>query len=230
MPRILIVDDHPIFRMGMEELLNQEEDFAVCAVAEDISSARKALKDMHPDMAIVDISLAQDNGLDLVKEIAGGKAPIPVLVLSMHDESVWAERAIRSGARGYVMKKEASETIVLAIRNILSGKIHVSASMMSHLLDKFQVNPDCQGAPTADILTDRELEVFRLIGQGLSTREISTRMNLSIKTIGTYRDRIKQKLCLKSAVELTRRAVLWTEKECFGDNSPEDVGKFPTDF
>ena len=230
MPRILIVDDHPIFRMGMEELLNQEEDFSVCAVAEDISSARKALKDMYPDMAIVDISLAQDNGLDLVKEIAGGKTPIPVLVLSMHDESVWAERAIRSGARGYVMKKEASETIIYAIRNILNGKIHVSSTMMSYLLDKFQVNPDCQGAPTTEILTDRELEVFRLIGRGLSTREISARMNLSIKTIGTYRDRIKQKLCLKSAVELTRRAVIWTEKECFGDNSAEDVGKFPTDF
>lgn len=230
MARILIVDDHPIFRMGMEELLNQEEDFSVCAVAEDISSARKALKEVNPDLAIVDISLAQDNGLDLVKEIAGSKMPLPVLVLSMHDESVWAERAIRSGARGYVMKKEASETIILAIRNILSGKIHVSAAMMSYLLGKFQVNPDCQGAPTADILTDRELEVFRLIGKGLSTREISARMNLSIKTIGTYRDRIKQKLCLKSAVELTRRAVLWTEKECFGETSSEDVRKFPTDF
>lgn len=237
MARILIVDDHPIFRMGMEELLNQEVDFSVCAVAEDIRSARKALRETRPDLAIIDISLAHENGLDLVKEISAETNAIPVLVLSMHDESVWAERAIRSGARGYVMKKEASETIILAIRNILSGRMHVSTNMMSNLLDKFQKHPDCQGAPTADILTDREFEVFRLIGQGLSTREISEQMNLGIKTIGTYRDRIKQKLCLKSAAELTHRAVLWTEKECFGKKNVEQsvnpfpgVSKFPTDF
>jgi DNA-binding NarL/FixJ family response regulator len=223
--------------MGMTELLNQEEDFSVCAVAEDIRSARKALAESSPDLAIVDISLAQENGLDLVKEISAEAGAIPVLVLSMHDESVWAERAIRSGARGYVMKKEASETIILAIRDILNGRIHISAPMMSSLLNKFQKHPDCQGAPTADILTDREFEVFRLIGQGLSTREISIQMRLGIKTIGTYRDRIKQKLNLKSAAELTHRAVLWTEKECFGKKNTDpsvspfpDVGKFPTDF
>jgi DNA-binding NarL/FixJ family response regulator len=229
MPRILIVDDHPIFRMGMEELLNQEEDFTVCAVAEDIRSARRALAEKRPDMAIIDISLAQENGLDLVKEIASEGRGVLVLVLSMHDESVWAERAIRAGARGYVMKKEASESIILAVRNILNGKIHVSPSMMAHLLDKFQVNPDCQGGQSEEVLTDRELEVFRLIGQGLSTRDIAERMKLSIKTIGTYRDRIKQKLCLKSAVELTRRAVLWTEKESFSKNDPGTVRETPTD-
>ena len=229
MPKILIVDDHPIFRMGMEELLNQEEDFTVCAVAEDIRSARKALAEKRPDMAIIDISLAQENGLDLVKEIASEGSGVLVLVLSMHDESVWAERAIRAGARGYVMKKEASESIILAVRNILNGKIHVSPSMMAHLLDKFQVNPDCQGGQSEEVLTDRELEVFRLIGQGLSTRDIAERMKLSIKTIGTYRDRIKQKLCLKSAVELTRRAVLWTEKENFSKKDPDAVRETPTD-
>jgi DNA-binding NarL/FixJ family response regulator len=230
MPKILIVDDHPIFRMGMEELLNQEEDFIVCAVAEDIRSARKALAEKRPDMAIIDISLAQENGLDLVKEIASEGSGVLVLVLSMHDESVWAERAIRAGARGYVMKKEASESIIMAVRNILSGKIHVSPSMMAHLLDKFQVNPDCQGVQTEEVLTDRELEVFRLIGQGLSTRAIAERMKLGIKTIGTYRDRIKQKLCLKSAVELTRRAVLWTEKENFSKKDPDPVRDTPTDL
>lgn len=230
MPKILIVDDHPIFRMGMEELLNQEEDFIVCAVAEDIRSARKALAEKRPDMAIIDISLAQENGLDLVKEIASEGSGVLVLVLSMHDESVWAERAIRAGARGYVMKKEASESIIMAVRNILSGKIHVSPSMMAHLLDKFQVNPDCQGVQTEEVLTDRELEVFRLIGQGLSTRAIAERMRLGIKTIGTYRDRIKQKLCLKSAVELTRRAVLWTEKENFSKKDSDAVRETPTDL
>jgi len=215
MKNILIVDDHPIFRMGMKELLNQEDDFSVCAVAENITGARKALRDHQPDLAIIDISLSEENGLDLVKEIAAGPCRLPVLVLSLHDESVWAERAIRAGARGYVMKKEASESVISAIRNILDGKIHVSADMMAHLLDKFQVNPDGRGAPTVDVLTDRELEVFRLIGSGLATREIASRMNLGIKTIGTYRDRIKQKLCIKNAAELTRRAVLWIEKEHF---------------
>jgi len=216
MTNILIVDDHPIFRMGMQELLNQEADFSVCAVAKDIAEARKALREHALDLAIIDISLAQENGLDLVKEISTHYSTLPVLVLSLHDESVWAERAIRAGARGYVMKKEASESVIAAIRNIIQGKIHVSPDMMAHLLDKFQVNPERQGAPTVEVLTDRELEVFRLIGSGLATREIAARMKLGIKTIGTYRDRIKQKLCIKNAAELTRRAVLWIEKEHFG--------------
>ena len=219
MKKILIVDDHPIFRMGMKELLNQEDDLTVSGVAEDFASARRSLSEDLPDLAIIDISLAEENGLDLVKEISLNYSGLPVLVLSLHDESVWAERAIRAGARGYVMKKEASESVISAIRNIFAGKIHVSPDMMAHLLDKFQGNPDAQGAPTVDILTDRELEVFRLIGSGLSTREIADRMKLGIKTIGTYRDRIKQKLCIKSAAELTRHAVLWKEKEHFG--SPE---------
>ncbi len=211
--RILIVDDHPIFRMGMAELLNQEDDFEVCAVAEDIVSARKAIVEFDPDLAIIDIALAGDNGLDLVKEITVGNKCIHILVLSMHDESVWAERAIRAGAKGYIMKREASETVISALRNIVDGKIHVSANMLTRMLDKFHVKPDSPGAPTVDLLTDRELEVFRLIGAGLATREVATRMNLGVKTVGTYRDRIKQKLCIKTSAELSRRAVLWTERE-----------------
>ncbi len=224
MQKIMIVDDHPIFRMGMAELLNQEEDFSVCAVAEDIIGARKALREDEPDMAIIDITLTKDNGLDLVKEIAASNNPIPMLVLSMHDESVWAERAIRAGARGYIMKKEASESVITALRNISKGRIHVSDNMMAILLDKLQVNPSSQGAPTEEVLTDRELEVFRLIGLGLSTREIADRMHLGVKTIGTYRDRIKHKLCIRSASELTRRAVLWTENSQSGTLDPDDVG------
>ncbi|MBU0960447.1 MAG: response regulator transcription factor [Proteobacteria bacterium] len=218
--KILIVDDHPIFRMGMKELINQAEDFTVCAVAADIFEARKALAAEAPDMAIIDISLAEDNGLELVKEISGSDKNIPVLVLSMHDESVWAERAIRAGARGYVMKREASESVISALRNIRAGRIHASSNMVALLLDKLQVNPNCKGVSTVDILTDRELEVFRLIGAGLSTREIANQMTLGVKTIGTYRDRIKQKLGLKNATELTRRAVLWTANECFHKRHP----------
>lgn len=211
--RILIVDDHPIFRMGMAELLNQEDDFEVCAVAEDIVSARKALTEHDPDLAIIDITLARENGLDLVKEISAGEKCVHILVLSMHDESVWAERAIRAGAKGYIMKREASESVISALRNIVAGKIHVSGNMLALMLDKFHVKPDSPGARTADLLTDQELEVFRLIGTGLGTREVADRMNLGVKTIGTYRDRIKQKLCIKTSAELSRRAVLWTERE-----------------
>jgi DNA-binding NarL/FixJ family response regulator len=228
MAKILIVDDHPIFRMGMTELLNQEEDLEVCALAEDIRSARKALEEEVPDLAVVDISLAADNGLDLVKEIVSGGRNIPVLVLSMHDESVWAERAIRAGARGFVMKKEASELIVTAIRKILKGKIHISENMMSHLLDKFQLNPKSQNVPLENSLTDRELDVYGYIGGGLSTREIAEKMHLSMKTIGSYRDRIKQKLGCKTAAELVRSAVLYAEKENFGRNNSWIVGKIST--
>jgi DNA-binding NarL/FixJ family response regulator len=213
--KVLIVDDHPIFRMGMAELLNQEEDFVVCGLAEDISSARKAIAENPPDLLIVDITLAGDNGLELVKELSAGKKFLPILVLSMHDEQVWAERAIRAGARGYIMKKEASDHVISALRNIQVGRIHVSADIMARLLDRLQTRPALAAAPTIDLLTDRELEVFRLIGAGLSTREIALRMKLGVKTIGTYRDRVKQKLGLKSAAELVRRAVLWTEQEFF---------------
>ncbi len=212
--KILIVDDHPIFRMGMAELLNQEDDFEVCGLAEDILGARKILLNQTVDMSIVDITLGGDNGLDLVKEISSEKLCPAVLVLSMHDEAVWAERAIRAGAKGYIMKREASESVISALRNIRQGKLHVSASMISILLDKFHINKgEAKSTATVDLLTDRELEVFRQIGLGLSTREIAAQMNLGVKTIGTYRDRIKQKLCIKSGAELVRRAVLWTEKD-----------------
>jgi DNA-binding NarL/FixJ family response regulator len=222
--RVIIVDDHPIFRMGMAELLNQEDDFVVCGLAEDIAGARKAIQQHNPDLAIIDITLAGENGLDLVKELSGGKNGLPILVLSMHDEQVWAERAIRAGARGYMMKKEASEKVIFALRNILGGKIHVSANVMERLLDRFQLKPDASTAPTVDLLTDRELEVFRLIGTGLSTREIAERMKLGVKTIGTYRDRVKQKLGIKTSADLIRRAVLWTEQEFFDPDGGKDAG------
>lgn len=222
--KVIIVDDHPIFRMGMAELLNQEEDFTVCGLAGDIGGARKIIQEYQPDLAIVDITLAGDNGLDLVKELTGQKNPVRILVLSMHDEQVWAERAIRAGARGFIMKKEASENVISALRNIRTGKIHVSTRIMERLLDRLQLKTDTPSSRTVDQLTDRELEVFRLIGAGLSTREIAVQMKLGIKTIGTYRDRVKQKLGLKTAAELIRRAVLWTEQEFNKSVDPEDVG------
>jgi DNA-binding NarL/FixJ family response regulator len=212
--RILIVDDHPIFRMGMQALINQEADLTVCGVAENLSKARAALT-TAPDIVIVDISLDGDNGLDLVREIAGSTRPVPVLVLSMHDESVWAERAIRAGARGYIMKKSVSESVIQAIRAILQGHIHLSDTVATHLLGRFRKGPQAAISPPENALTDRELEVFRLLGAGLSTRDIALRLKLSIKTIGTYRDRIKEKLCVATSADLVRRAVLWLEKTHF---------------
>ncbi len=211
--QIVIVDDHPIFCLGLRELLIQENDLEVCAMAGSITKARKTIKEHSPDMAIVDISLGQENGLELVRELAETEDSVSVLVLSMHDELVWAERALHAGARGYVMKKEASELIVKAVQQIRSGKIFMSDQVMSHMLERFCGNTGCNNKDAMELLTDRELEVFRLIGLGLSTREISKSLHLSIKTVGTYRDRIKQKLCIKSALELTRKAVLWAEKE-----------------
>ena len=219
MKKILVVDDHPIFLMGLKKLLNQEQDMTVSGIAEDIAGARESLQKERPDLAIVDISLAEENGLDLVKEITMYYNGLPVLVLSLHDESVWAERAIRAGARGYVMKKESPKSVILAIRNIFDGKIHLSPEMMALLLHKFQGNSGTLATPVVDALTDRELEVFTLIGTGLTTREIADCMNIAIKTVGTYRDRIKQKLHLKSGSDLTRKAVLWKEKEQFGSTN-----------
>jgi len=210
--------------MGMAELLNQEEDFVVCGLAEDISSARKVIEEHLPELAIVDITLAGENGLDLVKELTTRKNPLLILVLSMHDEQVWAERAIRAGARGYIMKKEASENVITALRNIRSGKIHVSVKIMERLLDRLQLKADSPASRTVDLLTDRELEVFRLLGAGLSTREIADQLKLGVKTIGTYRDRVKQKLDIKTAAELIRRAVLWTEQDFLNSVNPDDVG------
>ncbi len=211
--RVIIVDDHPIFRMGMGELLGQEEDFEVCGLAADIAGARRLIEREAPDLAIIDITLSGENGLDLVKEISAGSAKLAILVLSMHDEQVWAERAIRAGAKGYIMKKEASENVISALRDIREGKIYVSSTIMARLLVRLQVQPDKTSASIVDRLTDRELEVFRLIGAGLSTREIAEQMKLGVKTIGTYRDRVKQKLDIRKSSELVRRAVLWTERE-----------------
>ena len=213
--RILIVDDHPIFRMGMQALINQEAGLTVCGVAENLSVARTALSHSLPDMVIIDISLDGDNGLDLVREISNSDRPVPTLVLSMHDESVWAERAIRAGARGYIMKKAVSESVIQAIRVILKGHIHLSDAAATRLLGRFQKRPDMAASPPENALTDRELEVFRLLGAGLSTRDIAVRLGLSIKTIGTYRDRIKEKLYVATSADLVRRAVLWLENNKF---------------
>jgi DNA-binding NarL/FixJ family response regulator len=210
--RIFLVEDHPIFRMGMTELLNADPGLSVCGEAEDLAAARRLIGAQAPDLVIVDIGLNKDNGLELVKELAREHPNLPVLVLSMFDERLWAERALRAGARGYLMKQETSNTVVAAVHAILAGGRYVSPTVMGHILGQFQRGLLEEGDAPAplQLLSDRELEVFRLIGLGLETREIAAALHLSIKTIGTYRERLKEKLGFATGAELVRAAVLWT--------------------
>jgi DNA-binding NarL/FixJ family response regulator len=206
---ILIVDDHPIVRQGLTELVNQEDDLVVCGQAEDAHQAIKAVKELKPDMAIVDISLKETSGMELIKDLNAQYSNLPVLALSMHDESLYAERALRAGARGYIMKAEATEKVIMAIRKILSGEIYISDRMASKMMRKLVGgNAEIHTSPV-ERLSDRELEVFQLIGKGFGTRQISERLFLSIKTIETYRAHIKEKLNLADAAELLQYAIQW---------------------
>jgi DNA-binding NarL/FixJ family response regulator len=211
--RILIVDDHPIFRHGLAQLISQEDDLSVCGEAEDYHGAMKSVDALNPDMVIVDITLKDMSGIDLMKEVHRSHKGMPMLVISMHDESLYAERAFRAGARGYVMKQEASDSVVQAIRHVLSGGIYASRRVTENILSRFiEGSSDPSESPLKE-LTDREIEVFQLIGEGLSISEIGQRLHLSVKTIGTYRERIKEKLNLKNATELLRHALNWVERE-----------------
>ena len=213
--KIVIVEDHPIFRMGMKELINQEKDLQVVGDAETVAGALDIIEKHHPDLVIADLSLKESNGIELVKEIHHKYKHTASLVLSMHDESLHAERCITAGARGYIMKHEASESVVKAIRQIMAGNIYVSPGIMSTILNKFQNKPDRVCESPLKRLTDRELEIFQLIGQGLSSKEIAVQLAISIKTVGTYRERIKEKLDLKNSGELVRHAVIWVETGTF---------------
>jgi DNA-binding NarL/FixJ family response regulator len=208
--RILIVEDHPIFRLGLTELINQEEDLEVCAGADDVPLAWRAIEQFTPDLVIADITLPRGDGIELAKEINRRfKGRLPVMILSMHDAFLYAERALHAGARGYIMKQEAMEKVVSAVREVLAGKIYLNEQVKDHILTNLAIHPESREKSPLERLTDRELEVFRLLSQGLSSREIARRLNVSIKTIGTYRERIKEKLNLKHSVELVRYAVHW---------------------
>ena len=210
--KILIVDDHPVFCLGMSELINKADDLEVCGSTDTPAKAVKAIQELDPDLVIVDISLKDSSGIDLVREINTRFQGLPVLVLSMYDESLYAERALLTGARGYLMKQEAIGVVVEAIRQVLAGKMYASESVKDKVFQRLVSPGNPADTTPLDQLTSRELEVFRLIGEGLSTREIAERMKLSIKTIGTYRERIKEKLNLKHYTELVKAAVHSLEK------------------
>lgn len=211
--KIFIVDDHPVFCLGMSELINKESDLQVIGNEETAKTAMKVIEEQQPDLVIVDISLKDSDGLDLVQELSRHYEDLPVLVLSMYDESLYAERAIQAGARGYIMKQEAIPVVVKAIRHVLDGKIYASEKIKEAAFQRMASKKKrSDDQISLDLLTNRELEVFRLMGSGLSTKEITERMHLSHKTVGTYRENIKNKLGLKHYTELVKFAVHWSKK------------------
>ncbi|HEV2990739.1 MAG TPA: response regulator transcription factor [Candidatus Angelobacter sp.] len=210
---VFLVDDHPIVRQGLTLLINQEPDLAVCGEAEEMHSALQAIPAMKPDIIIVDISLHGPDGLELLKHVRMKVPSLPVLILSMHDESVYAERALRAGANGYIMKQEATEKVLVALRRILSGEIYVSDRIANSMQRHYVRGANPSEHSSIAELTDRELEVFRLIGAGHGTREIADELHLSVKTVESYQAHIKEKLSLRSVRELVQHAVQWNVRE-----------------
>jgi DNA-binding NarL/FixJ family response regulator len=210
---IFIVDDHPLVRQGLAQIINGESDMYVCGEAEDAPKALQAVEKHQPNLIIVDISLRGNNGLELIKNIKALQHNVPILVFSMHDETVYAQRALRAGARAYVMKQESADKIITAIRRIMTGDIYVSNRVADQVLHQLVNGGGDPGGSPVDRLSDRELEVIQLIGRGLSTREIAATLNLSVKTIESHRAHIKEKLNLRNATELVQFSVQWVEQE-----------------
>jgi DNA-binding NarL/FixJ family response regulator len=211
--RILVVDDHPIVRQGLALLINQEADLVVCGEAEEASGAMHVLASSKPDVLIVDISLNGPDGIDLLKNIRNVHPTLPVLILSMHDESIYAERALRAGANGYIMKQEATEKVLVALRRILGGEIYVSDRIANKMLKHYITGSGTLRNSSIADLSDRELEVFRLIGEGHGTRQIAEELHLSVKTVESYQAHIKEKLSLRSARQLMQHAIQWNMNE-----------------
>lgn len=211
--KILLVDDHAVVRFGIGQLINKQPDLAVCGEADSASRALDVFTQTHPDLAIIDISLRESSGLELIKNLKALEPKLPILVISMHDESIHGEMAIRAGALGYIMKEEAMEKVLTAIRRVLHGEIYVSENLATKLLQaNVRTSRDPNLSPLGR-LSDRELEVLRLIGQWKGTRQIAGELHLSIKTIEYYREQIKKKLNLKDASELVRFAIYWVQED-----------------
>ncbi len=210
--RVFILEDHPIVRKGIVEVINQENDMAVCGEASDISAAFDKIRQEKPDIVLVDISLNGGSGIEFLRTLKEQFEGLPALVLSMHDEMVYGERVLREGAKGYIMKQEATDNVLTAIRRILGGQIYLSERMTERILEK-QYNGISANLYPVEVLSDRELEVFRLIGEGQTTAAIAKQFHRSIKTIETYRARIKNKLNLKHNMELIRLAMHWVQND-----------------
>lgn len=214
--RILIVDDHPMLREGLAQLIGSETDLEVCGQAADAYQALEAVKSLGPDLVLADITLPGKNGLELIKDAQALHPGLSVLVISMHDESIYAERVLRAGGRGYIMKQEGGKKLLAAIRQVLNGQIYVSDKMAARILELFSGRRESPRSPI-DTLTDREFEVFQLIGLGKATKTIARQLHLSVKTVEVHRVNIKRKLKLRTAPELVHYAVRWVEGQERGE-------------
>lgn len=210
---IIIVEDHPVLREGLKKIINHEEDLSIIGEAWDVRSAWAAIKAKKPDLVIIDISLGESNGLELIKELKVHYEELPILVLSMHDEALFAERAIQAGAKGYITKSEQSDVLLAAIRKVLSGKYYVGESIVSRIFNRLFDYPKNLKKSPIERLSNRELEVLQLMGMAKGSRQIAEALYLSIKTVQTYQQRIKDKLGLNNATELIQYATQWVNTE-----------------
>lgn len=211
--RIVLVDDHPVTREGVRVLIDQEPDLVVCGQSDSAPAALQLIQTVKPELAIVDITLKSVSGIELMKSIKAVMPELPVLIMSMHDELLYAERALRAGAKGYIMKHEASDRILVAVRKVLAGELYLSENMKERMLHSLVRSRKDEVVFTIDTLSDREMEVFQLIGNGFSTRQIADKLKLSVKTIDSYREHLKLKLRLKKGSDLVRHAIQWVRSE-----------------
>lgn len=218
--RLFLVEDHPITREGFAQLINYQSDLEVCGEAGSAAKAIVGIDAAQPDLVIVDISLAESNGLELIKNLKARYPRLAILVLSTHDEELYAERALRAGARGYAMKQSPTIEVMRAIREVLRGELFLSEKMRTRMVHKQLHGTSPTGCKQVDLLSDRELEIFELIGHGHTTRRIAGKLNLSVSTIETHRAHIKEKLRLENATDLVRRAVEWVNLERIDSATP----------
>jgi DNA-binding NarL/FixJ family response regulator len=207
--KVALVEDHPMFREQLAHLINKQPDMSVCAEVDNTTDGLAVIMREKPALAIVDITLKGASGLELLKDLRAQGSKVPVLILSMHAESLYAERALRAGANGYITKEEASAKVMTAIRQVLAGEVYLDPRFMKRVVSRILVNPRNNSATALERLTDRELAVFELIGEGRTTREIALRLRVSAATVETYRARIKEKLGLENAGQLHARASTW---------------------
>lgn len=226
--RIFIVDDHAVFRKGLAVLINAEPDMEVCGEGDDCAVATQKILKLKPDLAVVDISLRGNNGIELIKNIKAAEPGIQIVVLSQHDESVYALRVLRAGAKAYVMKQDAAHSVIKAIRSIRDGRLCVSEQVASQMLNRYAQGSALGDDSPVSTLSDRELEVLNLIGSGVPTREIATRLRVSIKTVETHRSHIKTKLNLPTAAQLMQYCVRWVDQSGGGANPPVATATAPS--
>jgi len=209
--RVLLVDDHPIVRQGVAAMLNQQPDLSVCGTAEDPHEAIETVARLKPDLVIVDLSLKKGSGIDLLKDLKVRYPKLLTLVLSMHDESLYALRVLRAGASGYIMKQAATDNVLVAIRRVLAGEVYLSDAMGRRMMEQMAGRPAKRSGSPIEDLSDRELQVFNMIGQGRGTRQIAEELHLSVKTIESHRARIKDKLNLQTGAQLVQHAIQWRQ-------------------